>query len=108
MDVAEVEGDARALTRMARLDPDDAHSIRALCLGLTGYPPIVAPIFNATGQVLMVNGAKRIAVSSRLSPERQRWVAGHELAHLYYGRIGHEDDELEARCDRRPLPVPIG
>lgn len=99
MDIGEIEGDARALARMAKLDPDEPHSIKALCLGLTGSPPMVAPLIGTMGTKLLISGRTRVAVSSRLTPERQRWVAGHELAHVYYERIGHEEDDLEARCD---------
>lgn len=99
MDLADIEGDARDLLRMARLDPDDAHSIRAMCMGLTGAPPIVTPLIATEGRVSLVQGQLRVVVSSKLRLERQRWVAGHELAHVYYRRAGHESGALEARCD---------
>lgn len=99
VNLAEVEGDARALIQMAGLDPSEPHSIRALCIGLTGYPPLVVPMFGSQGQLSSINRVIRVAVSSRLSPTRQRWVCGHELGHFYYQRIGYVGANLEAMCD---------
>ena len=40
-----------------------------------------------------------VYVSLKLKPARARWRVGHELAHWYFDRIGHQSDRIEQECD---------
>lgn len=112
--LASVEGDADLLFRMAGADPCDGLSIRELVTRLLGAPPRLAHI-RTEGTIARINGADRIFVRERTPVARARWIAGHELAHWYFRRIGYDCADLEARCDAlgaclvapRPLVVQV-
>lgn len=99
MDLADIEGDARDLLGMAGLDPDDVHTPREIAIGLTKQPPIIIPLVGLEGRVSDAGKGPVVLVSAKLAPERLRWRIGHELGHIYYRRIGHEEGDLEGRCD---------
>ncbi len=50
-------------------------------------------------KLFVVNGARRIAVSRKLSVSYARFYAGHELGHVVLDELGYREDDLEAACD---------
>lgn len=113
-DLASVEGDADLLYRWAGADPVEGLSMRELVRRLLGCPPRMARL-RTQGTLARIAGADRIFVREGTPAARARWVAGHELAHWYYRRIGYDGADLEARCDAlgaalvapRPLVVQV-
>ncbi len=81
------------------VDLDKAPSIRTLVKRMTGAPPRVADIASE-GALARVRGEWRVFVRRGMSPERQRWVAAHELGHWWWEHeMGYSGSDLEARCD---------
>jgi hypothetical protein len=113
-DLASVEGDAAVLYRWADADSYAGLSMRELVRRLLGCPPRMARL-RTQGTLARIAGADRIFVREGTPAARARWVAGHELAHWYYRRIGYDGADLEARCDAlgaclvapRPLVVQV-
>lgn len=51
------------------------------------------------GDLARVGNAWIIFIFERMSPEREAWIIGHELAHWLFRRRGSEPLNEEARCD---------
>ena len=97
--VAEVEGDAHAIFRLARFDPDDGATPQQLCVRLLGSPPEMAPLLGHEATLARVTGQWRIFVRAGTAAPRARWLVCHELAEWWYQRIGYCERDIEARCD---------
>lgn len=98
--IADVEGDADLLLRLARIDDEDVVDVLALARHrtMTGRG-----IFRSrTGPESYLSGwgdDTQVCIRAGLLPERARWLVGHELAELHYRRIGYVGEDREARCD---------
>lgn len=96
--LADVDGDAVCVFKMAGVDPSDPPSIYKLISILLGAPPTFARIRDA-GCLARVGDGWRVFIRAKTPAPRARHVAAHELAHFYYDRCGYFGDDIEARCD---------
>ncbi len=96
--LADIEGDAALLLRLAKLDDDEPPATIALCRALTGRPPMTARIRQEACSA-RVGNEWRVVVRRGVLPARARWLVGHELAELHYARTGYRGRDIEARCD---------
>lgn len=99
----DAEGEARLLLERAGYALDDVPGAGELVRAILGpgavrrAPP--SALRGAEGELVTMNGAPRIYVSSRLGPARQAFVILHELAHHALGAREHGGPELEQLCD---------
>jgi hypothetical protein len=98
MDIADVEGDAASIYRLARADESDPPSIATLCRAVTGYPPTVAKM-REEGRCARVGDTWRVFVRRGLSAQRARFIVAHEIAEAWHRRIGYAEPDVEERCD---------
>jgi len=96
--LADVEGDASLLLRIAQVDDDEPVDVVALCRALTGHAPWLSRL-GPQAQLARVGDGYRVCVRRGLLPERARWLVGHELAEWHYLRTGYRGEDIEARCD---------
>lgn len=59
----------------------------------------VARLVGKEGHYYVLSGRRQIVVHRFATPERQRWLAGHEIAHWWYEQRGFIEESLELRCD---------
>lgn len=96
--LADIEGDADLLLRLARLDDEAPGDVVALCRHMTGHAPFLTRL-GLEAQLARVGDGHRVCVRAGLPPDRARWLVGHELAELHYERTGYRGDDVEARAD---------
>jgi hypothetical protein len=96
--LADVEGDAALLLRLAKMDDGDVVSAVALCRALTNDPPFLSR-FGPEAQRARVGDRVRVCVRAGLLPARQKFLVGHELAEWHYARTGYRGEDIEERCD---------
>lgn len=96
--LADVEGDADLLLRLASLDDEEPGDVVALCRHMTGRVPFLSRM-GPEAQLSRVLDGHRVCVRSGLQPGRTRWLIAHELAELHYERIGYRGEDVEARAD---------
>ncbi len=94
----EIESYVAPIYRLADSDPSDALAPATLSLKLLGTRPKMVPLVSQ-GTIALVKGQWRIYIRSGTPWPRARWIAGHELAHWWFKRIGYTGPDLEARCD---------
>lgn len=97
--LADVEGDALAIFRMAKVDPDQPRSMSDLCKGLTGRRPEYMRLLTHRGLCRKVNGVRRIFICKGLPPAVEKETLGHECAEWFYGETGYEEPDREEKCD---------
>lgn len=95
--IDEADQIATDLMLMGRSDPDRPVSTKVLAHRITGARPEPARILDH-GQNFPFKGQHRIWWNDRAAPERQCWIVGHELAHVWFRMRGtsHEHEELLA------------
>jgi len=96
--IADIEGDAALLLRLANVDDDQPPSVVTLCRRLTGHAPFLSRL-GPEAQLARVGDDFRVCVRAGLLPTRSRWLVGHELAEFHYRRTGYRGEDIEARCD---------
>lgn len=101
LDATEVEALAVAFYRRLGFDPAEPVDTFRLARALLGPDAIErgTSIVGLPAKLFMVRGARRIAVSRKLSVPYARFYAGHELGHVVLDELGYRDDDLEAVCD---------
>lgn len=74
-------------------------SVNALCrqMGIEVY--LYTPTDGKDGYSIMTDGIPEIFISNRISPQRQRFTAAHELGHILLGHLGKYD-----LVNREPSP----
>lgn len=98
-EVADVEGDAVAATRMAGFEADDAPSVGEISLALVGVRPRLIEGLDGEARLEPLADGWDLQVNPALPKSRQRFKAAHELGHWYYDRCGYRGADIEARCD---------
>lgn len=93
--LADIEGDADALRRVAGVDGDEVPHLGAMCAALTGSPPIIAEQRARS----LIDERDRVVLRRGLPVAIARYLVGHELAELHYRRLRYEGEDIEARCD---------
>ncbi len=96
--IADVEGDASLLLRLAKVGDDEPPNVVSLCRALTGYPPFLTRT-GPEAALVRVGDVYRVTVRRGLLPARARWLVGHELAEWHYLRVRYLEADIEARCD---------
>jgi hypothetical protein len=97
--LADAQADAAAFYAHIEADPYDPPSVATMSLRAMGTRPRTARLVGAEGRYYVLDGVQRIVVHAYATPERQRWLVGHELGHWWYERAGYTGEDLEARCD---------
>ncbi len=93
-DIADVEGDADVVRRMAGMD--GPCSMADMARELTRRDVVVC---DDLGSAEGCFRGGRVCVRPGLAPERLRHTIGHEIGEWYYALIGYEGDDIEERCD---------
>ena len=99
MDRADIEGDALALYRLARLEPDQPVAISRLVRALLDTPIQVASFTRGKAHLAWHTDQWWIYVRAGIAAPRLRFGIGHELAHWWYRRCGYSGEDIELRCD---------
>jgi hypothetical protein len=98
--MADIEGDAVAIYRRAKLDADRPVPIGRIVWELLGTKIQSAPLISTREATVGTSEGKTvIAVANRIARPRARWLAAHELAHWWYDLIGYRGEDIEERCD---------
>jgi hypothetical protein len=98
--IADIEGDADLLLRLAHIDDDEPVDVVALCRHrtMTGQVPFSTRA-GPEAQISRVPGGHRVCLREGLLPGRARWLVAHELAELHYERVGYSGPDIEDRCN---------
>lgn len=101
MDLALIEGIAVAFYRERGHEPDLPVSTFSLAREWLGADAIVSikGIVGAQATTFIQEGRRRIAVTSKLPRQYQRFLVGHEIAHLLFERENYSGEDLERCCD---------
>ncbi len=94
----EIESYVEPIYRLADSDLSAALAPATLSMKLLGTRPKMVPLASQ-GTIAHVKGQWRIYIRCGTPWPRARWIAGHELAHWWFKRIGYAGPDLEARCD---------
>lgn len=99
MDQWEIEGEASALLRAARLDGEDVPSMIVLAEHHLGAGAVVlGHCLGMRGDAQLYPG--RILVRARLPVERARFAVAHELAEWHLARTGYQEEDRERVANR--------
>lgn len=97
--LADVRGDVDAMLAGLGLDPDEPHPVARVCVAAIGTRPQARRLVGREGHYFTLRGVRSVVVHALVSPERQRWLVGHELGHWWYETRNANPEDLEARCD---------
>lgn len=97
--LADVEGDALAIYKLAGFDADDTPSAAQLCRKLFGIGPEYSRHLRTEADSCTLRGQHRVFVRPGLLAARSRWLVGHEVAEWWYRKIGYVGADVEERCD---------
>lgn len=97
-DLVEVEGDAAALLRAAKLADDERVDVVALARATMGAPPMLSRT-GAESTRIRVYDQWRAVVRAHVPAPRARWLVCHELAEHHYLSRGYRGEDIEARSD---------
>lgn len=97
-ELAAIEGDVDLVRRLSMVDDTGPIDVLALCKGMKVPPPRIAPM-RQESCAARVKSQWRVYLRPGLLPARARWLACHELGEIYYQRLGHSQEDIEARCD---------
>lgn len=96
--LADIEGDADLLLRLARVDDDEPPDVVALARSMTGRAPYLSRR-GPEAHLARIGDGHQVCLRAGLQAGRARWLVGHELAELHYRRTGYQGEDIEARCD---------
>ncbi len=97
---ADIEGDALAIYREAKQEPDRPVSIVRIVRALLHTEVKRADMSHGhESDTCVVYGHQVIAVRKGIPGPRARWLIAHEVAHWWYARIGYRGEDIETRCD---------
>lgn len=101
MDIPILEGVAVATYERLGLDPCRPVSTFQIARLLLGAHAIVRPalMIGAPAALIVVDGARRIAIKKSVPLRYARFFVGHELGHLLLEEEGYVGEDIEACCD---------
>lgn len=101
LDATEIEGLAVDFYRRLKLDPEqpaDTFRLARLLLGRDAIERGTA-LVGVPAKLFTVNGARRIAVSRKLSVPYAQFFVGHEIGHVVLDELGYRENDIEQVCD---------
>lgn len=99
VDRADIEGDALAMYRLAKLEPDEPVAIGRLVRRLLGTDIQEASFCRGKAHLTRIGPDWWIYVHAGIPLARLRFDVGHELAHWWYRRCSYFAEDLELLCD---------
>lgn len=101
-DLAEIEGDAEEIYRLANEDTDAPPSMSLLCRRTVGCVPIRLHVAGVLASHGSLNGRPRVTYDPALDARRASEKIGHEIAEWWlkkHDRLGPSNHRNEALCD---------
>jgi hypothetical protein len=99
LDRADIEGDALAMYRLAKLEPDQPVALGRLVRALLGTEVQQAAFVRGKAHLSWFQDRWWIYVHRGIPLARLRFDVGHELGHWWYRRCGYSGEDIELRCD---------
>jgi len=98
-DIADLEGEAAAWLREAKMD-DAVPRMVELCRELLKTEPVRTPDIDRESKLVHDNdGLPRVLLRMDVPPRRARWLVGHEIAEWAHARTDYRGGDIEERCD---------
>lgn len=99
-ELADLEGDAAAILREAKVEDDEPPALGIVCERLLGLRPKRSPNLAREAKTEEKDlGRFQILIRADVPSARARWLVGHEIGEWLHLQSGAQPANIEARCD---------